>query len=95
MRTTYSTYEAKAHLSEILRSVAAGASVVITSRGRPVAEVRAVPVPDDPFEARVADLARRGGLVVGDRPGALLDAVKPTSDPGALSRFLDERAHSE
>jgi prevent-host-death family protein len=40
---TYSTYEAKARLSEILRGVRRGQRAVIAHRGTPIAEVRPLP----------------------------------------------------
>ena len=47
---SYSTYDAKAHFSELLDKVAARRRIIIRRRGRPVAML--VPLPDE-----VADLA--------------------------------------
>ena len=37
--------EAKAHFADLIRRVEKGESIVITRHGRPVAELRAAPVP--------------------------------------------------
>lgn len=39
-------FEAKTHLSELLAAVEAGETITITRRGKPVAELRPVPVSD-------------------------------------------------
>lgn len=41
--TELGVFEVKTHLSRILRAVQAGEHFVITSRGRPVAELRPMP----------------------------------------------------
>lgn len=60
------TYEARTRLPQLLRRVAAGETVTITSRGRPVA--RLVPVEADQPAARrpviEAILAERAGRAV-------------------------------
>ncbi|MDN5862752.1 MAG: type II toxin-antitoxin system prevent-host-death family antitoxin [Salinisphaera sp.] len=87
MPTTYSTYEAKARLSEILRKVRAGQTIFISHRGREVAEVR-------PFEPQgsaahaVGLLEDRGLLHGGERKARLAPICRR---PGALARFLEER----
>lgn len=88
MATTYSTYEAKARLSEILRKVRQGQTVLISYRGQEVAEVR--PVPRSPSaEERLKRLEDRGILQGGrDRRGPL---AAVDTRPGALQRFLDDR----
>lgn len=84
----------KARLSEYLKRVRAGAPVVVTSRGTPIA--RLVPLAGDPAaEGRVAELARKGLVRV---PRAPLDADLLTTpgppDPEArsLDAVLEERA---
>lgn len=42
MRATVGVHEAKTHLSDLLRRVEAGETVVITRRGEPVAELHPV-----------------------------------------------------
>ena len=89
MSETYSTYEAKAKLSEILRKVRAGRTIRISHRGEPVAEVRPIRPPASGLEARIDTLAARGVLVrARERRGALTPIERK---PGSLKRFLEDR----
>ncbi|MDT8436571.1 MAG: type II toxin-antitoxin system prevent-host-death family antitoxin [Gemmatimonadota bacterium] len=86
---TYSTYEAKAKFSEILRQVRQGRTVFVSYRGSPVAEIRPVGGAEASLARRLARLEERGVVV---RPPARtgdLDVVRRR--PGALARFLEER----
>lgn len=87
---TYSTYEAKAHLSELLRKVQQRRRIVITSHGRPIAQVLPFdPAEDETFAQRVERL-RASGLI----EGANLEAteLEPVAKRrGALARFLADR----
>ena len=89
MSLNYSTYEAKARFSEVLRQVREGKTVTISYRGEPVAEIRSIRKEPATIEERLEDLERRGILVRSD------EAKKPLREverrPGALRRFLDER----
>ena len=86
---TYSTYEAKARLSELLRKVRHGRVVTITYHGEPIAEVRPIPRTGTALEDHLVSLEEQGILV----------RAKPTADtfkglvkrPGALGRFLEDR----
>jgi len=89
MRDTYSLYEAKTKLSEIVRKVREGRHVIVTLRGEPVVEMRPVPKTKSGFEARIEELTRRGGLVPAKSKTAKIGMV--VRRPGALKRFLDER----
>jgi prevent-host-death family protein len=91
MKKTYSTYEAKARLSEILRAVRErGERVVISYHGEPVAEIRPYePEVGERLEERVARLEGSGVVVRGSRRGALGQVAER---PGALARFLAERS---
>lgn len=89
---SFSTYDAKARFSEVLRRVRAGRTVTITYHGEPVAEIR----PIDRGEgtaARVEWLRSRGVLVSTEskeeRGG--WRATPLARRPGALERFLEER----
>lgn len=88
MPTTYSTYEAKARLSEILRKVREGQTILISHRGQEVAEVR--PVRQAPSEEEAVQRLEDRGLLQGgrDRKGSLAPIAKR---PGALRRFLEGR----
>jgi len=90
MPKTYSTYEAKARLSELLDRVRKGDIVTITYRGEPVAEVCPITRSDTSVVRRLDDLRRRGIVSVSTREakGEIKTLAKK---PGALRRFLDSR----
>ena len=88
MSITYSTYEAKARFSEVIRHVRDGKIVTVSYRGEPVAEIRPLVRPRS-LEERARELERRG-VLVGPRErrtpfeGGVFVA-------GALEMFLEER----
>jgi prevent-host-death family protein len=72
MGQTYSTYEAKARFSEVIRKVRAGQRIVIAYRGQPIAEIRPIEDPAGTIEKRLARLEDAGLLSPrGDPRGAL------------------------
>lgn len=89
MTETYSTYEAKAKLSEILRKVEAGGTVRISRRGEVIAEIRPLRPVRSGLEQRIKELAERGALTA--TPGVRRDLRPVLSRPGALGRFLSDR----
>ena len=90
MTITYSTYEAKARFSEVLRQVREGKTVTISYRGEPAAEIRPIPPKKQTLDERLRELERRGVLVPAKDPKAPIGPI--AHRPGALKRFLDERA---
>jgi prevent-host-death family protein len=85
----YSTYDAKARFSEVLRLVREGQAVTITYRGEPVAEIRPIEDPGgSPLDRRLQELDRRGEIVRVERRGNLGTLSRK---PGALQRFLEDR----
>lgn len=89
MRLSYSIYEAKAKLSELLRTVREGKRVTITDRGRAVARV--VPIADDEdLDQRLADLTA-AGILSGPVSAPFPGPEHGVSRPGALDRLLQER----
>lgn len=87
--------ELKTHLSRFLREVAAGETVLVTDRGRVVAEIRppgTAAEPESEIEARLRRMAEKhGGLVLGEPndPGAYRPS--PLRSPaGTGRRLLDE-----
>ena len=90
MRTSvYSTYEAKAKFSEILRAVREGRTVTVSYRGEPVAEIRPISGTAEGFEDRLRRLVDRGIL---GPPEKRVGRLRPIArKPGALHRFLAER----
>lgn len=89
MNPVYSTYEAKARFSEVLRHVREGRTVTISYRGEPVAEVRAIEKAPQTIEDRLEELRRLGILHPASGPRR---EFKPVAHaPGAVERFLAER----
>ncbi len=91
MSRDYSTYDAKAKFSEILRKVRAGQRVVISYRGEKVAEVRPLSKrKPSGLLARLKELEERGVL---EPPKKVKKgSLKPlVHKPGALARFLESR----
>jgi prevent-host-death family protein len=88
----YSTYEAKARLSEILRLVRdREETVVVSYHGRPIAEIGPVKsLGNESLEDRLARFRASGVTTPPREPLASLARV--AKRPGALRRFLDERA---
>jgi prevent-host-death family protein len=86
---TYSTYEAKAKLSEILRKVEGGRTIHISRRGEPIAEIRPLRHGPAGLAQRIIELSDQGVLTPpsGDRA-----SLRPLAHrPGALRRFLSDR----
>ena len=87
MNSTYSTSEAKARFSEVLRKVRAGQCIRITFHGKEVAEIR--PISDVGLDGRPVDLEQSGKL---HRHHHVAGSWSPLLvRPGALKRFLEER----
>lgn len=93
MEKKYSIYEARAKFSELVRTVLATGSALITQRGKPV--IRVIPYQASPadFEERLTHLAQVGKARLATSHFCdLLDATKGLQvKPGAVQRFLKER----
>ena len=89
MSIIYSTYEAKARFSEILKLVRSGKTVTISYRGNPVAEIRSVELKELSTEERMDKLKKRGVYIPAKRP--LIPFKYGERRPGALKRFLEDR----
>lgn len=89
MVTIYSTYDAKAKFSEVIRRVRDGETVIVSYRGDPVAEIKPIEPSKTSLEEHLKDLERRGALL---RPRSPRTGFKSLGRrPGALKRFLEER----
>jgi prevent-host-death family protein len=93
MQDEYSVYEAKAKLSEILRTVKARREVTITERGHRIARV--VPYSRAghyPIADRLAEL-KKAGLIQARRPATAdtFDSLRAHVRSGAVERFVRER----
>ena len=86
--STYSTYEAKAKFSEILRKVRAGQRVVIAYHGEEVAEIRPIGKKKT-LAASLRELEEQG--LLGPLVEPLRDLTPVVRKEGALARFLDSR----
>lgn len=86
---TYSTYEAKAKFSEILRQVRQGRTIRVSYHGAPVAEIRPIGGTDADLARRLERLEESGVLIRPPEPAGTLSVVRRR--PGSLDRFLDER----
>ena len=89
MTETYSTYDAKAKLSEILRKVGDGRTIYISRHGQPIAEIRPIERAPATLEERIAELTERGVLTTPTDDRASLRPL--ARRPGALARFLEDR----
>ncbi len=88
MARAYAVHEVKAKLSELLRRVKRGRSVVISEHGREIARI--VPVePAADLPSRIAELERDGVLLRARKPRSRVHPV--ARRPGALKRFLRSR----
>lgn len=90
MNEVYTTYQAKTRFTEIIRKVRERRRVIVTYRGKPVAQI--IPLDqssdDDPEQAYVRGV--ESGLIT-PAEGSI-DEIRPIARrPGALARFLDER----
>jgi antitoxin (DNA-binding transcriptional repressor) of toxin-antitoxin stability system len=88
MSGTYSTYEAKARFSELMRKVRSGQRVTISYRGEAVAEMRPIYRPDDPGKA-LKEMEEEGVLAPPLAPQGRLEPM--VRKKGALKRFLESR----
>lgn len=89
MSDVYSTYEAKAKFSEVMRKVRRGQRVTVTYHGVPVAEIAPIARDAEGFAARVARLEKSGDIL--PSTGDFANFTPVGRKPGALQRFLDDR----
>ena len=95
MPRKYSVYEAKSKLSELVRQVREGGQpVTITLHGRPVAELRRLQDDREVKTAaeRHAELERAGLIHRVEGKSGRTAFPLGVRRPGALKRFLEERA---
>lgn len=89
MSDAYSTYEAKARFSEVIRKVRQGRRVLVTYHGEPVAEISPVAPRAKGLHARLDHLRSTGALL--PATGRIEDMKRVARRPGAVKRFLDDR----
>jgi len=89
MSEVYSTYEAKARFSEILRKVRAGRPVRISYRGEEIAEIRPITGSRLTLERSLTRLEEAGVIA---RTSGRAPVPRPIArKAGALERFLKSR----
>lgn len=94
--TTVGTRELKTRLGTYLRQVRAGATLVVTDRGRPIAELRPLEMPEDGLSYALDDLTARGvlGGTLGERlpleDFEPIEAHTSSSDPAASDASLSD-----
>jgi len=89
MKIVYSTYEAKAKFSEVLRKVRAGRRIVIAYRGEEIAEIRSIDKSGLRLDETLSDLEVNG--ILSPYPEKRRGLGSITRKPGALARFLESR----
>ena len=89
MSIVYSTFEAKAKFSELLRLVRSGKVVQVAYRGKVVAEIRPIEEKKLSNDERLDLLRKRGVFLPADSP--LFPFKASAHRPAALQRFLDDR----
>ncbi|MEO7456544.1 MAG: type II toxin-antitoxin system prevent-host-death family antitoxin [Gemmatimonadaceae bacterium] len=85
--------ELKAQLSSALREVQRGEVILVTDRGRVIAELRtpgSAPASDHPADRALARLASDGRLRVAERGGAEYRVSPLSARPGLARELLDE-----
>lgn len=84
--------ELRAHLAELLRRVRGGETVVVTHRGRAVAEIRPVPPPEkDDLKAVLADWEREGRLRLPTRSDVTPFDPIPLRGPPVSEAIVEDR----
>jgi len=88
--------ELKAQLSRYLRDVQAGETVLVTDRGRVIAELRsptATPAPESELDRRLRRMAEGGSLRIGEPHDPSVyrrTSPMPPAPEGTAQRLLDE-----
>ena len=86
MARNYSIYEAKAHLSKLLRIVKQGHTVTVSERGKPVAKV--IPISEGESALKRLKNLEECGLLIRAKSKTF---PKGTKVLGGLERFLEDR----
>jgi prevent-host-death family protein len=90
VKRTVGSRELKTRLGTHLKRVRAGATLVITDRGHPVAELRPLDVSEDDLDGRLAELEALGIVTRGRSPGPLRPFRPITSRGRPLSEAVSE-----
>lgn len=87
--------ELKAQLSRFLREVQTGEVVLVTDRGKVIAELRSptvTPKPESEIDRKLRLMAERGGLRIGgpNNPALYRESPLPPAPEGTAQRLIDE-----
>ena len=85
----FSTYDAKARFSELLRRVQQNRRVLITKHGKPIAEIIPYAQGDESLPERLARLEIEGQIEPAE--DGKIEFEQIVRRKGALKRFLDDR----
>lgn len=89
MISSVGTRELKTHLGRYLQLVRSGETLVVTDRGRPVAEIRPIPKEADDQRAILGEMAALGEVTLGS--GEAFPPLAPVRPRGkALSATIVE-----
>ena len=90
MATTVGSRELKTRLGTWLSLVRDGQTLIVTHRGKPVAEIRPIPQQADQERQRLSELAALGEVAL---PTRSLDDASPVAydGPSLSSAILDDR----
>ena len=95
---TIGVRQLKAELSQVLRDVQRGDVVLVTDRGRVVAELRQpreAPYMLSPLEAALAQMSASGELRIAERPASVYQASPIKSPTGESRALLDAERGDE
>ena len=90
---TVGVRELKAHLSRVLRDVQNGETVLVTDRGRVIAELRQpglTAAPLSPIDQKLADLAAKGVMKLAERCKWKYEASPVRLPAGTAAELLAE-----
>jgi prevent-host-death family protein len=90
MSASFSIYETKAKLSELLRRVKAGQDLIVTERGRPIAKIVPYQAAETETLSERVERLKESGQIIGGGEGPVTIPVLGKK-PGALKRFLKDR----
>ena len=85
--------ELKAHLSRVLRDVQNGETVLVTDRGKVIAELRQPGLATStlsPIDQKLAELAAKGVLKLAEKPWVGYTASPVKVPPGTLQAIIDD-----
>ena len=93
MARTVGTRELKTRLGTYLRLVRAGRTLVVTDRGRPVAELGPLSSPVDRFQANLEEMAAEGGVTLPKEKGkpGRFKPIRPRGGPTMAELISGER----